>query len=109
MADAYAEYPVLKESDDARHDVSEFECAALVEIGEVRGAELEVRGSPLLVEKARACLPAGYDDDGMGMGEGVGSGRCPVLRVWGDGAVGVGKRVVVDYSEYVAKLFENFD
>lgn len=105
--DAYAAFPVLKESDDARHDVSEFDCAALLEIGEVKGAKLEVRGSPLLVEKARAYLPAGYD--GTGRGEGLGPGRCPALRVWGDGAVGVGKRVVVDYSEYVAKLFENFD
>ncbi len=87
--------------------MSEFGCAALLEIREVKGAKLEVRGSPLLVEKARAYLPAGYD--GTGGGEGLSSGRCPVLRVWGDGAVGVGKRVVVDYSEYVAKLFENFD
>ena len=46
MEDACAEFPVLKESDDARHDVSEVDCAALLEIrrGQVGGERESVAG-----------------------------------------------------------------
>ena len=104
MDEAYEQFPELKRL-NGLHDVSEFGCSALLEIGEVEGARLEVRGSPLLVEKARIYLPA----DGSVGGEGPSSSRCPVLSLCGDGAEGVAKGVVVGYSEYVAKLFENFD
>lgn len=101
---AYEEFPELK-CFDGRDDVSTFGCSALLEIIEVEGAALEVRGSPLLAEKARSYVPG----SGTVGGEGPTSSRCPVVSICGEGAVGVGKRVVVEYSEYVAKLFENFD
>lgn len=102
--EAYDAFPELKRL-NGLHDVLGFGCSALLEISEVKGARLEVRGSPLLAEKARRYLPA----DGTVGGEGPSSSRCPVLSICGDGAVGVAKGAVVDYSEYVAKLFENFD
>ena len=101
----YEKYPELKIFAGS-DDVSTFGCSALLEIVEVKGAaELEVRGSALLGEKARAYLPA----NGTVKGGGPSSSRCPVVCIRGEGAIGVGKGVVVEYSEYVAKLFENFD
>lgn len=88
--EAYEQFPELKRL-NGLHDVSEFGCSALLEIGEVEGARLEVRGSPLLVEKARIYLPA----DGSVGGEGPSSSRCPVLSLCGDGAEGVAKGVEI--------------
>lgn len=104
MDEAYEEFPELK-TFDRMDDVSMFGFSASLEIMEVKGAALKVRGSALLDEKARAYLPA----NGTVEGEGLSPSRCPMLSVCGAGAIGVGKMVVIDYSEYVAKLFENFD
>ncbi|KAF6219066.1 hypothetical protein HO133_005610 [Letharia lupina] len=104
--EAYEEFPELK-AFDGRGDVSAFGCSALLELIEVDGAALVVRGDALLAEKARGYLPA--HGSVAVAGEGPNSSRCPVVSICGDGAIGVGKKVVIDYSEYVAKLFENFD
>lgn len=113
VEETYEKYPELKIFAGS-DDVSAFGCSALLEIVEVKGAAaaaaLEVRGSALLAEKASAYLPANNGTvGGVGGEEGPSSLRCPVLCIRGEGAVGVGKGVVVEYSEYVAKLFENFD
>ncbi|KAL9064454.1 MAG: hypothetical protein Q9161_008862 [Pseudevernia consocians] len=116
LESAYEKYPELKNFDGC-DDVSAFTCSALLEIimdvkekekEKGSGGGVEVRGSALLGEKARGYLPANGTVS-CGGGEGPRSSRCPVVRIRGEGAVGVGKGVVVEYSEYVAKLFENFD
>ena len=101
---AYEEFPALR-TFNGLDDVSVFGYSALLEITEMEGAALEVRGSPLLGEKARSYVPA----NGTVGGGGPTSSRCPVLSICGEGAAEVGERVAMEYSEYVAKLFENFD
>ena len=108
VTDAYERFPELRQL-EGREDSDAFGCSALVEITEVKGAKVGVRGSALLAGKSEGYLPVGGRVVGGGEEEGVGSGRCPVLSMVGEGAVGVRKGVVVGYSEYVAKLFENFD
>ena len=89
ISEAYKEHPELKAFAEF-NDVLEFSLSALIEIVEDDGAEVAVRGSSLLADKARLTINAFVRAESGGPI----SARCPVVSIRGEEAVALGRATV---------------
>ena len=101
VSEAYEQYPELR-AFAANEDASTFSLSAMLEVIEAEDAPLVARGSPLLVDEAKAT-----DGREVGIEEGGPvSSRSPVVSIYGSGAIDVGKATVAGYSAHIGKSFE---
>lgn len=102
--DAYEKDVDLKTFQN-EEDASEFSLSALIEVVENDEAEVVIKGSSLLAEKARSAInvPVSVESGGPT------SSRCPVISIHGQEAAAVATATISAYSHYVSALFENFD
>jgi len=116
LEDAYSSFAELKQCGDngsqALPNPEEVYLSAIIEVlydgrGE-DGGNLEVEGSFVLVDKAKK-ISGGEAKERKSHHESPTSNKAPILRIEGNGSEEVARKLVVDYSHYVAGLFENFD
>ncbi|KAI1741290.1 hypothetical protein F4680DRAFT_72940 [Xylaria scruposa] len=88
-------------------DPSTVTFSAIVEVRGDTAVVTEVTGSPILVETAKKHMGARGQLKTTMLEKGP--IRAPELRIVGMEAEIVARKLVKDYSEYVAALFENFD
>lgn len=113
---AYSSLPELKQfgndGSEAFPNPEEVYLSAIIEVledGKVEGSGiLEVEGSFVLVDKAKK-ISGGEAKEKKQHGESPTSNKAPIVRIEGKGAEEIARKLVVDYSRYVAGLFENFD
>ncbi|EXJ83054.1 hypothetical protein A1O1_06672 [Capronia coronata CBS 617.96] len=86
-------------------DPSNFSSSAMIEIQEYTGRDLTVSGSPVLVTRVKKLAP---DHCKIGSSSRKAS-RAPEILIQGEGAEDLAQRLIRDYSDYIAALFENFD
>ncbi|KAL6808582.1 hypothetical protein V8C40DRAFT_278802 [Trichoderma camerunense] len=103
----YSSYPDLKQF-AFMTDVAEFSMSATFEIVKSRSNPTHIRGSPVLVQKAKEAANALSDISTSTLVIASGS-RAPEIRIEGDQAIQLGISAVQIYSGYIQAIFDNFD
>jgi hypothetical protein len=86
-------------------DVAKFQLSAIFEVVEEDGAEVQVEGAPVLVEKVKALLQAPVSAKVSSRKQ----LRVPEVSLKGRDAERLGFEAIKAYSIYVGALFDNFD
>ena len=82
-----------------------FSLSALFEIKTTNAEILSLAGGPVLTQKAGNLASTEVKFDGTNIGQ----RRAPAVRIEGSCAEKVGQDTIIEYSRYIAALFDNFD